>query len=396
MRRAGCFGIVGAMQKKRVYLDYGAATPVRDEVRAAMEPYLSEHFANPSALYQEADQTKAALEAARETIARLCGVKSEHIIFTSGSTESNNLAILGTAASHDAPGRMVSTPIEHPSVSGPLKELEEQGWEVVRVPVSSKGILNTPGVTDAVTEHTHLLTFAWANTDIGAVQPVGEIIKVLRSTNSRTLVHIDASQAGGQLSLSSVCQEADLVTLSSAKAYGPTGIAVLVVKDPHRPHPVLFGGHQETHLRPGTENVAAVVGCAKALALAEQERVGEVARIQPLRDRLIALLEELNGVVVTGPYGTERLPNHVSCAVAHMDGEELVVRLDARGFAVGTGSACTTRGTDVSVAVAALGLPPEYHRGTVRVTLGRETTEDDVTAFLAAFKDVVTEMRSFS
>jgi len=379
---------------KRVYLDYGAATPLRKEVFEEMQPFLMEVYANPSALYGEADRAQKALKSARERVAHVLQVRPVNVIFTSGSTESNNLAILGRARAVTQKGHMVSTQIEHSSIRAPLEHLKKNGWDISLLSVDNEGSVKPDAVGNAVTERTALVTLAWANADIGTVQPVEEIAKEIKRTNTSSLFHIDASQAGTTLSLSAACKAGDLVTVSPAKMYGPHGSGLLIQKDALSLEPLLFGGRQERHLRPGTEYVAGAVGAASSLERAQKEQKNEAKRLKKLQDMLIENISGLDDVVLTGSRNA-RLAHHVSFAVKDMDGEEIAVRLDARGFAVGTGSACTTGDQEVSEAVKALGVPVAYHSGTIRVTLGRLTEENEISLFVAALKDTLREMRSF-
>lgn len=398
--------------KKRVYLDYAAAAPLREEVIEAMRPYLADNFANPSALYREADLTRQALEDSREKIARAAGVKVHEVIFVSSSTEANNLAIFGVARAGDRrrmsitkPGRIITTAIEHPSILEPLAALEREGWKITRLPVTSEGFIDLEELKRGVglpfgSPTPKLVTLAWANPDIGVIQPVRELVKDI---DDSIVVHLDGSQAGGFLDINIPALGADLFTISSSKIYGPRGIAALVVRSPLKLEPLIRGGGQERELRSGTENVAAAVGFARAVELAAKEQAKETARLSELRNMLLETIpREVPDVLVTGPAletikkskTPPRLANHASFAFGDIEGEELAVRLDEVGFAVGTGSACAARKDEISMAVGALGLPGEYEKGTLRVTLGKETTREEVDDFIVALKETVKKMRS--
>ena len=374
---------------KRTYLDYAAAAPIRKEVTEVMESWSRDHFANPSAIYHEAEEAKKALEEARSTIARILGVKASEVVFVSGSTEANNLAILGFARrSFSEGGYIITTQIEHASILEPVRVLESEGWKVSRLSVSQEGFVNLEELKN--TEPT-LVTLAWANSDIGVIQPIQEIKKAIGGAT----FHIDASQAGGLLDLKSASRVADLLTVSSSKIGGPRGVAALIVRLETKLEPLIYGGGQERQLRSGTENVLYSIGFAKALELAEKERARESERLTILRDKLIKeILDSIKDAVLTGPK-KERLANHASFAFENIDGEELVIRLDERGFAVGTGSACLSAGQagatndyEVAPAVKALNLSPEFERGTLRVTLGRETREEDIDNFVRALENL--------
>lgn len=378
---------------KRIYLDYAAASPLRPEAEEAMHPFLSARFANPSALYHEADATREALAHARGKIAGALHVRPFEVVFTSGSTESNNLAIAGYREAQEKPGTIISTNIEHSSIAGPLNACKRKGWEVTYAPVDEDGRIDMEAFEALLAGGAHLVTLAWANPDIGVVQDISTIGRLCKKHD--TVLHIDASQAAGLLSLATAGEAADMCTLSSAKAYGPRGVGALTVRSAVSLAPVLRGGGQERALRPGTENVAGAVGFGVAIELADKEREGEAARLAPLRDLCIKSMLRVDGVVLTGPT-KERLANHASFAIKNADGEELVVRLDALGFAVGTGSACATGEDQVSEAVKATGVSPEYHAGTLRVTLGKETTQRDIEAFVSSCADVITKMQQFN
>ncbi len=393
---------------KRIYLDYAAGSPIRPEVIESMAPYFG--AANPSALYREADAAREALELSREKIAHLMGVKTREIIFVSSSTEANNLAIFGVARASSRSGRhpmsatkpehIVTTQIEHPSILEPLGTLEREGWKVTRVGVNKEGFINADELRAALPNNARLITFAWANPDIGVIQPIRELT---RDIGSETIVHLDASQALYMLDLNIPSLGADLVTISSSKIGGPRGIAALVVRAGIKLEPLIYGGGQERNLRAGTENVASAVGFASALELACEEQEREGTRLSELRDLLLKKIpKEIPDVLVTGPSletikkgrHSVRLPNHASFAFKNIEGEELIIRLDQAGFAVGTGSACDTLKEDVSVAIKALDLPPDYEKGTLRVTPGKQNTLKEIIDFIAALKDTVAKMRA--
>lgn len=374
--------------KRRVYLDYGASTPVSVEVLNEMSRVSSFGWANPSALYEEARLSQELIKEARKRLAMTLQVKPAHIFFTSGSTESNNLVIQGIAKRREK-GEIVSTKIEHSSISSPLRELQKWGWKITHVPVDGDGVIEEDKLKNIVTKNTALVTYAWANTDIGTLQPIDTIYRIVKEKNSKTQIHIDASQAGTTLFLAHACKFADFVTISPSKTYGPKGIGILVSKSSRELAPLILGGDQEQSLRAGTENVVSVCGAALALEKAQKDYKKEAERLQKLINYLIAELEKIPGVLITGSK-TKRLSNHVSCAVENADGEEISVRLDALGFAVGTGSACTTKGGDVSEAVKAIGVSKKYQRGTIRVTLGKDSVSSNLEEFVKAFKEVVT------
>lgn len=393
--------------QKRIYLDYAAGTPVREEVQEAMD--MVGGFANPSALYKEAEEARETLEDARKKIAYILGVKDKQVIFTSSSTEANNLAILGWAKANSK-GNIISTPIEHPSILEPVKALGKEGYRVDYLDIDKEGFILRNQVSQK-----GLMTFAWANSDIGVVQPVREIATLLRSNKSelrkgKKTLHIDASQVAGVFDLKNT--GADMVTVSSSKIYGPKGIAALIVGEDIKLEPIIYGGGQEMSLRSGTENVVLAVGFTRALELAQKEKNTECERLIKLRDHIINTIKlEVKDVILTGPsVDKERLPNHVSLAFKNIEGEELVLRLDERGFAVGTGSACLSAragstqkpastdasqgGPGPSYALQAIGIPEVYQKGHIRISLGKDTSSDDVEKFVKKLIEMVKWMNS--
>lgn len=382
--------------KKRIYLDYAAATPLRDEAADAMAPWTQENFANPSGIYKEAEKTRKALEEARESIAKIIRVRADEVVFTSSSTESNNMAIFGVAKREKEKGHIITIKTEHPSILEPLRALEKDDWRVSFLPVARDGIVEPEEIKKAVTKDTKLITLSWANSETGAIQPIKEIGQIAKDTG--VVFHIDVSQAEGHLNLLSA--KADLITLSSTKIYGPRGIAALVIGSNVKIKPLIYGGGQERHMRSGTENVAGAVGFAAALVLAQKERKKEVERLRPLRDKLIDGVLAIEGTMLVGPASDKRLAKHTRFAFSAgdgkvMDGEELAIRLDERGFAVSNGPTCSTGEEGVSDAIKALGIPEDYSRATLRVSFGRETTDGDIEKFIKALGDVIGEIRSF-
>jgi cysteine desulfurase len=383
--------------KKRVYLDYAAATPMRKEAVRAMLPWAGTHFANPSSLYIEADEARRGLSESRARIARVLGVRASDVTFVGSSTEANNLAIFGVARQVSRPGTILTLPIEHPSILEPLRALSKEGWKVVKLPVTKEGMFEPHVLRNALTKNVRLVAFAWANPDIGVVQDLNEIAKVIREARKKNPAlawHVDASQVVGVLPVDVGALGANLFTVSSGKAYGPRGIAALVVRGT-KLEPLIYGGGQEQGRRSGTEAVMLAVGMAEALERASKERAGESARLTKLRDELIEkVLATIPDAKLTG-HLTERLPNHASFVFKNIDGEELVVRLDARGFAVGTGSACASTKTEISEALKGIKVPRAYIHGSLRVTMGRGTTRADIVRFVKTLKDTVEEIRDY-
>jgi cysteine desulfurase len=396
---------------KRIYLDHAAATPVDPRVREAMEPFLSERFANPSGIHEEARVAKASLDDARERIGRVIGAPAKSVIFTSGATESANLAIAGAtrAWAERHPGRtphLIVSSIEHDAVLAPVRELERAGARVTRLPVSGEGIVALSGLYEALTKDTALVAIMLANNEIGTIQPVADAARTIRrwkkeelgadrsarpnESESWPLLYSDASQAPNHLDTNVIALGVDLMTLSSGKIYGPKGIGLLY-RSPRAPlSPILFGGEQEGGLRSGTENVAAIVGFARALEIAGELRASESERLSRLRTELRMQLEkEIPEAIMNGSFDA-RLPNNLSFSLPDVDHEFLAVALDAKGFAVATKSACSETEAEISHVLLALreGSGGDRPLSAIRVTLGRDTKAGDIAPFVHALREI--------
>ena len=363
---------------REVYLDYAAATPVDPEVAAVMLPYLTERFWNPSAPYARAREVRDDVERARGTLARLIGARPDNLVFTAGATEANN------------DGHVVVDAIEHESV------LACAGMHARRtVRVGADGLVDPAAVARAIRPDTELVSVELANGEVGCVQPVRDISRVVAAERARRLeagektpiyLHSDASQAAGALSVNVSSLGVDMLTLSAAKVYGPKQVGVLWASDDVRLRPLVYGGGQEGGVRSGTENVAGVVGFARALELASERRAEESRRLAGLRERLrSALASELPWVVVSGPRNPKRrLPGLLHVSFAGIEARRLVIALEREGVSVGTGSACAASRMRVSHVLDAIGMPRPLAEGSLRLTLGRPTTEGDVDYAAAA------------
>jgi cysteine desulfurase len=374
-----------------VYLDHAASTPLRPEVLDAMQPYLTEHFGNASSLHGAGRRARLGLDEARETVARLLGAKPREIVFTGGGTEADNLAIKGAAWAASARGReLVISSVEHKAVTQSAAVMERFGFAVTWLSVDRYGTVDPAAVESAIRDHTALVSVMYANNEVGTVQPVAEIGAICRAR--KALFHVDAIQAAGYLALDVDALGADLLSLSAHKVNGPKGVGALFVRQGTPLLTQLSGGSQERQRRAGTENVAGIVGFARALELAQQERLTEAARLTQLRDRLIAELTALPGVQVTG-HPTERLPNNASFVVDGLEGGDLVAALDLEGIAASTGSACTTGAADPSHVLLAMGIQPAAAHGSLRLTLGHGSSEGDVRLTVEAMGRVLERVR---
>ena len=360
-----------------VYLDHAATMPLRPEVLDAMAPYLGGIYGNPSSAHSFGRAAREALDDAHERLAQAIGGEAREIVFTSGGTEANNLALKGAAWAGKSRGhRVVTTAIEHHAVGHPLSYLEHFGFEVVQVPVDRYGRVAPDDVEQAITERTTLVSVMLGNNEVGTLQPITEVAAVVRAQRG-VLLHVDAVQAAPWVDLDVSSLGADLVSLSAHKAGGPKGTGALWVRRGTHLLAQQHGGSQERHRRAGTENVPGAVGIARAFELAAAERSSTVPRVRALRDRLLEALVALDEVELTG-HPTDRLPHIASIIVRGLDGPSAMLALDLEGIAVSTGSACTTGSTDPSHVLSAMGYPPEEAQGALRLSLGPATTDDDI------------------
>ena len=360
-----------------VYLDHAATTPMRPEVLEAMTPYLGGVFGNPSSPHAFGRAAREALDDAHDRLARSIGGEAREIVFTSGGTEANNLALKGAAWAGKSRGhRIVTTPIEHHAVGHTLAYLEHFGFEVVQVPVDRYGRVSPDDIERAITERTTLVSVMLGNNEVGTLQPISEVAAVVRAHRG-VLLHVDAVQAAPWVDLDVSTLGADLVALSAHKAEGPKGTGALWIRRGTHLLAQQHGGSQERHRRAGTEDVAGAVGMARAFELAASGRSSVVARVRAQRDRLLEALLAVDGVEATG-HPTERLPHIASIIVRGLDGPSALLALDLEGIALSTGSACTTGSTDPSHVLSAMGYPPEEALGALRLSLGRTTTDADI------------------
>lgn len=379
-----------------VYLDYAATTPVDPRVLQALLPYFTEHPGNASSLHEFGQEARAAVDRARVEVASLLGARPGEIIFTSGATEADNLAVVGVGLAPSARGgaargrHVVTSAIEHHAVHEACHFLQERGFEVTVVPVGAAGIVDPDDVRRAVRPETSLISIMAANNEIGTLQPLAEIGTIAREYG--VPFHTDATQQVGALPARVDDLRVDLLSLSGHKRYGPKGVGALYVRTGTPLVPLQRGGGHERGRRGGTENVPGIVGLGAALRIAGVEMDGEAERLTALRDRLIAGALAIPGVVLNGD-PARRLPNNVNLSVEGTDSQSLVIALDLRGVAVSAGSACTSGTLEASHVLSALGVPAERAMSAVRLTLGRPTTAAEVDEALAALRAVVAQLR---
>lgn len=377
-----------------IYLDHAATTPCRPEVVAAMLPYFSELYGNPSGLYAQSRGARRALDEARRQVAAVLGCEPREIIFTSGGSESNNTALKGVAWAARRQGRgehLVISAIEHHAVLHAADELAAQGFPVTRVPVDRYGRVAPEAVAAALRPDTCLVSVMLANNEVGTINPIAEIAALTRARGIP--LHTDAVQAAGQLPLDVRALGCDLLSLSGHKFYGPKGVGVLYVRAGTPLLPQQHGGAQESRRRAGTENVPGIVGLATALTLAEAERPAVSARLAALRDRLEAGLRARIPELIVNGHPTERLPGTLHVSIPGVEGETLLLLLDAEGIAASTGSACTSGSAEPSHVLTAMGLPAGLARASLRLTLGRATTAAECERVLVVLPAAAAQLR---
>ena len=378
---------------KTVYFDHAATTPVDPLVLEAMLPYFSEHCGNPSELHRLGREARAAVDVARAQVAVVLGAGEKEIVFTAGGTESDNLALFGSLARYQ-PGHLIVSAIEHPAVMEAARALNRLGWAVDFVPVDGDGIVDLDAYEQAFRDDTRLASIMFANNVVGSVQPVATLARIAHEKGA--LFHTDAVQAVGSVPVDVAELGVDMLSLSGHKLYGPKGIGALYVKRGTRLQPILHGGGHERRLRSGTENVPGIVGLGVAMTIAAEQLPEVCPRLERLRDKMAAgVVERIPEVTYLG-HPTERLPGNVSFSVRYVEGESMLLQLDSRGFMVSSGSACASGSLEPSHVVLALGLGAEEAHGSMRISLGRENTEEEADAFLEAFPPIVDKLRQMS
>jgi len=378
----------------RVYLDHGATTPVDPEVAEAMCRVLQDTHGNPSSIYAEGRAARAAVDRARDEVAAAIEAEPSEIVFTSGGTEADNLALRGALkARRDERDGLVTTAIEHHAVIDTARDLERYAHvRLTVVGVDRQGVVDPAAIRGAIDERTSLVSVMHANNEIGTIEPIAEIGAICRERG--VTFHSDAVQTVGALEVDVRKTPVDLLSINAHKFYGPKGVGALYVRRGTRLATMQTGGGQEKGRRTGTENVAGIVGLGVAMRIARERRATESPRQARLRDRLISGVRTRVPSVVLNGHPTDRLPNNISFCIPGTDGESLIVALDLEGFAVSSGSACTSGETEPSHVLLALGLDREVAKGSLRVTVGRSTTEADVDAFVRALEHVVARVRN--
>ena len=379
---------------KKIYLDYAATTPVDKRVLKAMEPYFSEKFGNTMSLHSFGQEAKLALENSRAVLANLINAKPNEIIFTGSATESNNTALKGIAfANKDKENHIIISSIEHPCIVESAKWLEKQGFKVTKLPVDKYGLVNPEDVKKTITNKTILVSIIHASNEIGTIQNISEIGKICRE--KRVYFHTDASQSFGKIPIDVKKMNIDLLTASSQKIYGPKGAGFLYVREGIRRAQLLQGGGQENGLRSSTSNMPAIVGFAKASEICKKEMVKEQKRQEKLRDYLIKNLLKIKSSYLNG-HPKERLANNVNVRFDFIEGETLIMQLDMAGIACSTGSACSSATLEPSHVLLAIGLKPQEAHGSLRISLGRQTTEKEINKLIEVLSKIIKKIRDIS
>jgi len=380
---------------RRIYLDYAATTPTHPEVVKAMLPYFTEGFGNPSSIYSYGQEAKGALEEARDKVAALIGARDEEIVFTSGGTEADNFAIKGVAYANESKGNhVITSSIEHHAVIETCKFLERRGYRVTYLPVDEYGLVDPGDVKKAITDKTILISVMHANNEMGTMEPIAEIGRIAKE--AEIYFHTDAVQTAGHIPVDVNELGVDLLSMSAHKLYGPRGVGALYIRKGTKLLSFMHGGEQERRRRASTENIPGIVGFGKAVELAQQEMSREAKRLAYLRDQLIkGLLERLDHTRLNG-HPLKRLPNNVNVSVDFVEGESMLLNLDLEGICASTGSACSSSSLEPSHVLLALGLSPEQAHGSLRFTLGKWTTEEEIGRVLEVLPRVVAKLRAMS
>ena len=380
---------------KPIYLDYAATTPADPAVVQAMIPYFHDAFGNPSAIYSYGQEAKSAIEKARSSVASLIGARDEEIVFTSGGTEADNFALKGVAFANQKKGNhIITSAIEHHAVLESCKFLGKMGFKITYLPVDKYGLVDPDQVKKAITDKTILISIMHANNEIGTIQPIAEISKIAREAG--IYLHTDAVQTAGHIPTDVNELGVDLLSMSAHKLYGPKGVGALYIRKGTKLMTFMHGGGQERGRRASTENVPGIVGFGKAAELVQPELNKEMERVAGLRDKLIAgILKQVDHIHLNG-HPVKRLPNNVNISVEFVEGESMCLNMDMAGICASTGSACSSASLEASHVLLAMGLDPVQAHGSLRFTLGKWTTNEEIDKVLEILPRIVTKLRAMS
>ncbi|MBA7472697.1 Cysteine desulfurase IscS [subsurface metagenome] len=381
---------------KKVYMDHAATTPTDVEVVKAMEPYFSLKYGNPNSIHSFGQEAREAVEEAREKLAHLIGANSSEIVFTAGGTEADNYAIKGIAwANQNKGNHIIASKIEHHAVLHSCQFLEKQGFKVTYLPVDKYGLIDPEDVKKAITDKTILVTIMHANNEIGTIEPIKEISQVVKKAG--VYFHTDSVQTTGHIPIDVNDLGVDMLSMSGHKFYGPNGVGALYLRKRTRIVNLIDGGSQEKNRRAGTENVAGIVGMGKAAELAEKRLLqGKEDEVIKLRDKLIkGIAEKIDHARLNG-HPTKRLPGNANFCFEFIEGESMLLSLDMEGVAASSGSACTSGSLEASHVLLAIGLPPEIAHGSLRLTLGKDNTEEEVDYIIGILPGIIEKLRALS
>ncbi len=377
-----------------VYMDHAATTPLDSRVVEAMEPFYSIKYGNPSSLHTAGQEAREAVEEARSKVAKLLNADSGNIIFTSGGTEANNLALKGIAFANRKKGRhIITSKIEHHAILEPCEWLEKQGYEVTYLPVDEYGRVSSGNLESALREDTILVSIMHANNEIGTIEPIEKLGGIAREQG--VLFHTDAVQSYGKIPVDVQAMNVDLLSMSAHKLYGPKGVGALYVRKGVRMQPLFHGGGHEFRKRSGTENVPGIIGFGRATEIAGAEMTQETEKLSSLRDRFIKGALKIENSRLNG-HPTKRLPNNANCIFLFIEGESLILELDFHGISANTGSACSSKSLEPSHVLSAIGLKPEETHGSLRLTLGKQNTKEEVDYVLEVLPKVIDRLRAIS
>lgn len=378
------------------YFDNSATTRCADAVVALMQQVLLEDYGNPSSLHMKGVVAEKYIKTATEQIARTLKVAEKEIVFTSGGTESNNLALIGVALANSRAGKhIITTSIEHASVYNPLIFLEEQGYEVTYLPVNAQGVISLEALANAVREDTILVSMMHVNNEIGTIEPIEEAVKLIHEKNPRTLIHVDAIQSFGKLRIYPKRMGIDLLSVSGHKIHGPKGVGFLYVKDKTKIKPIIHGGGQQKNMRSGTENVAGIAGLGAAVEELYQDFDEKIDRLYELREYFVAGVKALEGTTINGAEGRNAAPHIISVSFSGIRAEVLLHALEERGIYVSTGSACSSNHPAISGTLKAIGVKPELLDATVRFSLCVESTREEADYVLEQLAELLPMLRRF-
>lgn len=383
----------------RIYLDHAATTPVDPRVIEAMLPYWTQHWGNPSSVYEEGQAARKGLDSARQTVAEILGARPQEIVFTGGGSEADTLAVRGAALAARRRGdHIITSRIEHHAVLHTVQQMEREGFTATYLPVDGEGFVDLAALEQCVTERTTLVSIMLANNEVGTIQPIEEIVRIVKARNPKTIVHTDAVQAAGALDLTVGALGVDMLSLAAHKIYGPKGVGALCVRQRTPLQPLVLGGSQERDRRAGTENVAGAVGFATALRLASDEMAGRNAHNRALRDRLLTEIPaRIPYTRVNGPLDpARRISNNVNVCFQFVEGEAVLLALDMNGIAASSGSACTTGSLEPSHVLTAIGVPEEIARSSLRLSVGTDNTMEQIERVLEMLPKFVARLRSLS